>query len=77
MGTKRAAKPEKTEEPVSRLLTVSEAAHALGVSISTLNKLRVQGGGPRFVRIGSSVRYRQSDLAEYVESNVKRSTSEP
>jgi excisionase family DNA binding protein len=59
------------------LLTVEQAAQRLSLSVSYLNKARMQGGvGPRYIKIGRSVRYRECDLAEWVESHAAGSTSE-
>jgi excisionase family DNA binding protein len=44
------------------LLTPQEAAADLRVSKSYLDKLRVYGGGPQFLRLGRKVLYRKSDL---------------
>lgn len=38
-------------------LTTAEAAVLLGVSVRTLEALRAEGRGPRFVRVGRAVRY--------------------
>jgi len=43
---------------------------------STLEKLRVYGGGPRFSKVGRSVRYHSSDLDQWLRSRVVGSTSE-
>jgi hypothetical protein len=58
------------------LLTPEETARRLAVSISSLNKWRVAGTGPRFVRVGTRVRYHPADLAAYVTENTRRSTSQ-
>jgi excisionase family DNA binding protein len=58
------------------LLNQKQAAHVLGVSVRTLERHRVSGTGPRWVRLGRLVRYRQSDLDGWVESNLRTSTSE-
>ena len=57
-------------------MTPGEAAEYLRSSTSTLAKLRVYGGGPTFCRLGRAIRYRQSDLDEFMERSVARSTSE-
>jgi excisionase family DNA binding protein len=57
-------------------LTPHEAAQYLHSSASTLAKLRVYGGGPSFCRIGRAIRYRQSDLDEFMARGRVRSTSE-
>jgi excisionase family DNA binding protein len=57
-------------------LTPTEAAQYLRSSRSTLAKLRVYGGGPTFCRLGRAIRYRQSDLDEFMNRSAARSTSE-
>ena len=42
----------------------------LGVSGSLLRKLREEGIGPRFCRIGTRVVYRVSDLDEFLEKST-------
>jgi predicted DNA-binding transcriptional regulator AlpA len=51
----------------SELFTVSEAARWAKVSESYLNKARLTGEGPRFVRLGRAVRYRQEDLEAWAQ----------
>ena len=59
------------------LLTQREAASVLRLSERTLERLRCSGLGPIFVRCGGrSIRYRQSDLGQWIASRVVRSTSE-
>ncbi len=50
-----------------------EAAQYLGLSESTLAKLRMRASrndGPRFVKLGRSVIYRRSDLHHWLEKNT-------
>jgi predicted DNA-binding transcriptional regulator AlpA len=59
------------------LLDEDEAAEYLGLSPRTLQGLRVKGGGPDYIKIGSrAVRYRLSDLEEFIEERRQSSTSE-
>lgn len=58
------------------ILTTPEAAALVRLSKPTLERLRVQGGGPRYVKMHGAVRYRRSDLDEWLASRVVRSTSE-
>lgn len=51
-------------------LAVDGAAQYLGLSASTLNKMRHQGRGPRFLRLGGRVFYRKPDLELYLQSSV-------
>jgi excisionase family DNA binding protein len=59
-----------------RLLTQSEAARVLRLSERTLERLRLQGGGPLYVKAGRSVRYREPDLEEWISARVVGSTSQ-
>lgn len=56
------------------LLTQLEAATLLHLSERTLERLR--GAGPKFVRLGRSIRYRPTDIEAYIASRVVSSTSE-
>jgi predicted DNA-binding transcriptional regulator AlpA len=58
------------------LLTAAEAARTLRLSERTLERLRVSGLGPKFVKLKRRVLYQQSDLSEWVTSRVVGSTSE-
>jgi predicted DNA-binding transcriptional regulator AlpA len=58
------------------LLTQREAAAVLHLSERTLERLRVSGTGPKFVRISRSIRYRLTDIEAYIASRVVSSTSE-
>lgn len=60
---------DKTAQSAS-LLRTAEAAKYLERSESWLNHLRSKGQGPRFVRLGASVRYRRADLDTYLEGSV-------
>jgi predicted site-specific integrase-resolvase len=58
------------------LLTQREAALLLRLSERTLERWRVAGIGPRFVRLNRRIRYRQQDLDAHVAARVVGSTSE-
>lgn len=59
------------------LLTQREAATILRLSERTLERLRVQGVGPKFVRCSRrSIRYREADLNEWIAARVVASTSQ-
>lgn len=45
-----------------------EAALFLGLAIRTLQNRRWRGLPPRFVRLGRSIRYRVSDLEDYLDT---------
>jgi excisionase family DNA binding protein len=56
---------------------VREAAEYLGLSKSTLDKLRVTGSGPIYIKLGSRVLYEEHDLDEYAAARRRASTSAP
>lgn len=58
------------------LLTTAEAAERLGVSASYMNKLRLVGGGPAFVKMGARVAYDPADLVAWLDGQKRHSTSE-
>jgi Helix-turn-helix domain len=58
------------------LLTVKEAAVYLRLSASTLNRLRVSGGGPRYAKLAGKVLYDVVDLDVWIEDGKRGSTSE-
>jgi Helix-turn-helix domain len=49
-----------------RHLTDIQVAEFLNVSVATARRWRLLGGGPRWVRIGGSVRYPFGDLETYL-----------
>ena len=61
----------------SPYLSVEQAADYLRVSKNYLDKLRVSGNGPAFVRLGRrKVLYREFDLDKWVEERIYASTSQ-
>jgi len=59
----------------TRALTEREVAELLGLSVATLRAWRHRGKGPRFLRLGRSVRYLPSDLADFVRASAVDTTS--
>lgn len=59
------------------LLNTTQAAHYLGLSKAFLERDRWAGAKVPFIKIGSrAVRYRLQDLESYIESCIRRSTSD-
>jgi excisionase family DNA binding protein len=58
------------------LLTQDEAADLLKLSVRTLERMRVAGNGPPFIKLNRSVRYDASRLQAWLGGRVVRSTSE-
>lgn len=57
---------------VQSLVTVPEAAALLRMSESTLRYWRYAGLGPRSIRLGRRVFYRESDLLAWIEAEAAR-----
>lgn len=58
-----------------RLVTTKGATAIVPVSVSQLNKLRVTGGGPEYVKLGRSVFYEIEALERWVIEHRRASTS--
>lgn len=59
----------------SEVLNTREAAKRIGLSKSTLDKLRVLGGGPVYLKLGRSVFYLDRDLQDWLSARRRSSTS--
>ena len=58
------------------VLSTEQAAAYVGLSRSTLEKSRVRGDGPAYLKLGQSVRYRPDDLELWLAGKRVTSTSE-
>lgn len=58
------------------LIKPEALADELKVTIGTLAKWRLLGGGPRYVKLGKNIRYDLADVAEWVDSRKLHSTAE-
>ena len=58
------------------MMRTAEAAAYTGISKSTLEKLRVTGGGCPYIRIGRIVLYDPDDLDAWLAAHRRKSTSE-
>lgn len=56
----------------SPLLSAEQAIRFIGLkNTGTLHVWRCHGRGPKFVRVGRSIRYRLQDLQAFIESRVE------
>jgi len=62
------------------LISSKQAAAALGIQLQTLQCWRMQGKGPRYVRLGDNrlgrVAYRPQDVSAWIEEHLAANTSE-
>lgn len=61
---------------IRRRLSTKEAAEYMGISERTLEKYRVAGGGPPYMKIFNRVVYDTKDLDDWMESKRRLSTSD-
>lgn len=58
------------------LHTVEEASRYIRLAVSTLNRYRVIGGGPPFLKLGGRVFYNKVDLDAWLTRRRRDSTSD-
>jgi excisionase family DNA binding protein len=61
---------------MTTLFVQREAAALLRLSERTLERMRVTGDGPPFVKAGRRVLYQQTDINEWIAARVRTSTSD-
>lgn len=66
---------ELLARPRRKLNTRAAAAYS-GLARSTLEKLRVFGGGPDYIKIGRRVVYDLADLEQWLANHRRKSTSD-
>ena len=62
---------------LENLLSENEISQIFGRSIPTLQKDRLRGNGPPFIKIGRLVRYSPSAVQAWLDDQVRRSTADP
>lgn len=55
----------------STLISAEEFAASLGLTVAALAVWRRNGYGPKYLKIGQSVYYRQLDIEEFVLKNIR------
>ena len=63
-------------DPVPRYFGPEEAARYLGLSPRTLQRMRVTGEGPRYVKVRRRVIYDRLDLDDWAAKRKRRFTGE-
>jgi len=61
---------------VVKVVPARAAAKLVGLSESTLAKMRLNGNGPIYCKLGRRVVYRVTDLEQWLESRTARDTSD-
>ncbi len=60
---------------LAHLLTTQQAAKITGLSEAWFERKRWEGGGPPYVKFDRAVRYKESDLAAWIDAHTQQSTS--
>ena len=61
---------------MNSLLTEQDVAKHLHVSLAALRRWRLEGRGPRFIKVGSLVRYRPEELEQWVAAQPTGGSSD-
>ena len=61
---------------LDQLYNEKETAKLLSMSVKTLQRYRYTGGGPIYIKLGKSVRYKESDIEKYVSERTRYITTE-
>ena len=54
---------------MQKMMTESEVSEATGFKTTTLRQWRAERRGPRFIKIGRSVRYREVDIEVWIDEH--------
>ena len=57
------------------LYNTKKTAELFGISHRTLESWRISGQGPAFIKMGKLVKYKQSDLDEFLLNQTRANTS--
>jgi predicted DNA-binding transcriptional regulator AlpA len=68
--------PKQEALTPSRILREGDAAAYLGLSVKTLQKWRLTGQGPEFIKQGRCVRYALQALEAWLDRCRRKSTSD-
>ncbi|MGI8407181.1 MAG: helix-turn-helix transcriptional regulator [Actinomycetota bacterium] len=76
--TKKDLDPDRTQNVLTssldlstRLLSTDEVARLLVVPVTTLYSWRYKGTGPKAYRVGKHLRYRLSDVMEWLDQSAR------
>lgn len=60
---------------LTEVMNTAEAASYVRLGKTTLERFRISGDGPAYIKLGGAVRYRKIDLDTWLGSRITHSTS--
>jgi predicted DNA-binding transcriptional regulator AlpA len=63
-------------DPQDELLRATATAEELHLSEGALAQMRFRGTGPKFIKSGTRVLYRRSDIRAWLDANTVQSTAD-
>lgn len=66
--SQRSERESVANQQLQSLLNEHDVSRITGLSLASVRRWRVLGKGPRFLKIGSAVRYRPEDLKSFLNS---------
>lgn len=60
----------------NELLTTEQLAELLDIKPNTIEIWRLKGVGPRFCKLGRTVRYKREDVENWINDNIYSNTTE-
>ncbi len=72
--TKNSARPPAPSALDDHLLDTQQVAKVFKCTAQWLERLRIEGRGPKYVKIGRLVRYRRSSVEAWIAEQEKAST---
>lgn len=61
---------------MTKLATPQDVASYLGTTPDAIAQWRYRGTGPKFVKVGRSVRYRWEDVATWLDEQTRQGTAD-
>lgn len=61
----------------NQLYPPDRVSEMLCIAPATLRKWRWEGKGPKFIKVGRKVAYREADITAFIDGQIRRSTSDP
>jgi predicted DNA-binding transcriptional regulator AlpA len=56
--------------PIDELLNEHDVARIIGLSVSSVRRRRLLRRSPKYIKLGSAVRYRPKDVESWIEAQV-------